>query len=249
MKIKGHILPVLIAVAILVVVGGIFFGVLKTSPQDQVPQESENDHNNESPSLDPALIQLPEGYDILVNNNPTMREDLKKSLTSKFGEIIKGLKADTSNSLLWSDLGSVKYAFEDYKGAEAAWRYAIEINPLATSAHMNLAALYQYKVPNYPEAERMLRTAIKNEPRVAIQAYSELFDLYRYRYAEKANLAEGVMLEAYRAFPEQHAILKTLAWHFLEKGDTQRAIEYFEKFLAKVPNDPSALEELERLRK
>ena len=118
MKIKEHILPVLIAVAILAVVGGIFWGVLKTPSQDQVPQESENNQNNESPSPDPALTQqtpsqLPAGYDTLVDNNPTMREDLEKNLRNKFDWTIKSLKADTSNSLLWSDLGSIKYAFED----------------------------------------------------------------------------------------------------------------------------------------
>ena len=240
---KKHFIIVFIFLFLVVLIaGGIRYFFVDRS---DIPSPNDIQTSSSATTFPPAV---PEGYDILINKNPAMREDLKKNLTDKFNGTIEGLKTDSWNSLLWYDLGSIKYSFEDYKGAESAWKYAIKIDPLATFALMNLATLYQYKIPDYPEAERILRIVIENEPKIAMQAYSEIFDLYRYRYKEKANLAEGVMLEAYREFPDQHAILKTIAWYYLEQKNDTKAIEYFEKFLAKAPGDASAQEELDRLK-
>lgn len=244
----------LLMVVLIVLVGaGAFWFMWEkgqtSKPQGNISGNTDIPLQSPTPSSAVVLPEPPAGYDVLKNNSTTLRQELKIAYTKKFAELVEQLKTEPGNSSLWVDLGSIKYAFEDFSGAEAAWKYAININPLADLAYVNLAAMYQYKTKNYPEAERMLRTVINARSPVTLQAYIDLFNLYRYRYTEKANLAEGVMLEAYRTFPNEHTILKALALHFLEKGDKKRAIEYFEKFLSKVPDDASAKEELERLKK
>ncbi|MBI2052979.1 MAG: tetratricopeptide repeat protein [Candidatus Ryanbacteria bacterium] len=246
---KKQLLPGLIAFFVIFIIGGTFWYFTRPSPP-VAPASRKNETTPPPPPLvgSQDVPKPPEGFAELKDNNRTMRESLRKDLKEKFSEIIKRLETEPGDSALWVDLGSIKYAFDDFNGAEDAWKYAIEINLLADAARMNLAALYQYKVPNYPEAERMLRMVIENNPPDAIRVYAELFDLYRYRYSEKAHLAEGVMLEAYRRYPAEHAILKTLAWYYLEQKNEARAIEYFEKYLEKDPTDVSAQEELARLR-
>jgi len=241
-----------LVVVFLLVAGVIIFLNTRNANSPQGPEPT-NGENPPPPTEGPVTAippppPTPAGYaELKGDGGVTLNPSTRKELREKFIEVVNRLKTEPENSALWVDLGSIKYSFNDFAGAEVAWKYAVDINPLADVARMNLASLYQYKTPNFPEAERHLRQVIANRSPSVLSAYGELFDLYRYRYTEKASLAPSVMLEVYREFPEQHAALKTLAWHYLEIGDKANARKYFEDFLAKVPDDASAKEERERL--
>ena len=244
----------------LVVLGAIlWFGLGLNRKDNDIPTStvSENspapsDNTGNSPSLDdePPADKLPlppADYKVLKEIKP-VRSDLEKPLREGFSERLIAIEKNPESPMLWAELGSIKHSFADYDGAKALYLYALRINPSTTLANANLVDIYRNIQPDFPKAEYYLKQIIKTDKNTAVRAYVDLSDLYRYQYKEKADLADDVLLEAYKAYPNDHGFLNALAWYYKETGDTQKAIEYFEKFLEKEPNNESAKEELEWLR-
>lgn len=249
---KKQIIPILLAVILFIFVGGGVWYLLRVSEGDKktgsdVNQDTSSTILGENSGNIQELPKPPEGYSQLKDSNLIMREEQKKNLRERFAEILLLLEKDPRSGSLWADLGYIKYAFNDYEGAEALWLYTLKINPNISVAVASLAQLYWHKIPNYPKAEEMFKKFIKDSPSPA--AYVDLSDLYRYSYMEKTNLADDVLLDGYRTYPNEYGFLLALARYYQEKGGKTKAIEYYEKYLAKNPTDASAREELERLQK
>lgn len=97
---------------------------------------------------------------------------------AKIEEILKALKVDTKNILLWIDLGLWRKAINDYEGAIEAWEYVASIAPQNSIALNNLGDLYGYYLKNAPKAEGYFLRAIRNEPN-NVYLYFKTAEFYR----------------------------------------------------------------------
>lgn len=195
-----------------------------------------------------TLLPPPAGFKTLNQNNPELSPELKNELLQAFEDFIRRLEAVPDAASTWADLGSVKYAFMDYRGAEELWRYTLALNPNILVAYANLGELYWHKLSDYPKAEEAFLQIIERDSANAPRFYKNLSDLYRYDYKEKRDFADDVLLDALKQYPEHQALLSHLAWLYMEQGELQLAIEYFERVLAVDPQNESAQEELDRLK-
>ena len=243
-----------VAVFVLVAGGILWFGApaqkAKKSEENanQSPTPIPSQQAESTPQTSPAA-SYPAGYDILIDNNTSFDSERKAQNRKEFNRLVDIIKSQKGTKADWFDLGSVKYFFKDYRGAEAAWVYTIQINPLSISAYANLAQLYWHPLPNIPKAEYMFKKIIELDPAgsSALAAYKDLSDLYRYDYKEKANLADDTLLEALDKYPDNEMILMSLARYYQETGDDTKAIEYYKKVLNIYPKNVSAKEELDML--
>ena len=220
----------------------------KPSGSTAVLGDFSQNNDEVGPRQETTLPLPPPDFATLNQNNPDLRPELKSELVKTFEDLLVRLEKEPDSAQTWADLGSVKYAFMDYKGAEALWLYTLELNPDILVAHANLGELYWHKLPNYPKAEEAFLQLIERDPMNALRVYKDLSDLYRYNYKEKADLADDVFLDALKKYPENPNLLSHLARLYMEEGKTDLAIEYFERVLAVIPDNESAREELGRLR-
>lgn len=106
----------------------------------------------------------------------------------------------TSDTVLqydtWIDIGVRKLALEDYRGAEAAWKKAVPINPKNPLAYANLANLYKSFLKDYPQSEHYYQLAIAQNVTAEpyFPDYDGLADLYTNYYTEHASEVEVLML-------------------------------------------------------
>jgi tetratricopeptide (TPR) repeat protein len=260
--VKKYILYILITVAFVAVAGVILvFGFYsrKTPNDDALPPPPPPASNVEAlppaPNTPPPtptpvskLPDPPENYDKIIDNNPALTPETKASREAQFADILKRISEQPERAVFWADLGAIKYAFDDYLGAEQLWLYTFDLDSSITVAQINLAQLYWHDIPNFEKSERFFRFAIDNNEAAAVVLYRDLSDLYRYSYEAKSHLADDVLLEAYERFPNAHGYLNLLGWYYMEQNDNKKAIEYFERFLETTPDDESTQEELERLK-
>ena len=193
---------------------------------------------------------LPLDFDKFIDNNLNMSSDMKIAFKEKFNGLVTKIRKDASYSPDWIDLGAVKHAVNDYKGAESAWLFATKIDPEATGAYSNLGQLYWHKLPDIKKAEEMFLKNIElgeNDLSV-VRIYRDLSDLYRYDYKEKAGLADDILIEGLKAYPDDLGLMAHLARYYYDIGEKEKAIEYYEKILKINPADSSATEYLLELR-
>ncbi|OGZ42263.1 MAG: hypothetical protein A3C80_00305 [Candidatus Ryanbacteria bacterium RIFCSPHIGHO2_02_FULL_45_43] len=238
--------------------GGFFSGIKdvreNTEAEDNVssPHQDAVEHkdavNTEAVSEN-ILPPIPSDFDVIDQDTAELKGELREKYTALFDDIVRKIREGSANENDWLDLGSVKYTFGDYKGAESAWLYVLKLDPFRAVAYADLAQLYWHKLPNYPKAEEMFLKYIdiNINSNFALPAYKDLSDLYRYNYKEKSHLADDVLIEALEQFPDEPGLLLALARYYADIADNDSAIQYFKKVLEVNPENESAKEELKRL--
>ena len=98
----------------------------------------------------------------------------------------------------WLNLGLERNLLGDYEGAIEAWEFATIIRPNDPVAYHNLGELYWLHVPNYPLSEKYFLKAIEIGPKNSL-FYYKLYQLYRYSYKEKVNLADDILDQGIKA--------------------------------------------------
>jgi len=134
----------------------------------------------------------------------------------------------------------------DDKAAILAYLEALKINPDHPLGLNNIATSYR-EIGEYAKAEEAYRRAIISIPG-EISNYINLADVYRIQhpYDEEGLLA--IINSGIEVVGGPYDLISYLAVYYRDKGDTAKAIEYFEKLLAVSPNNESVKAELERLR-
>lgn len=144
-------------------------------------------------------------------------------------------------------MAMTKYVLGDYKGAEEIWLYAAANRPKSSPPFYNLGNLYADTFRDYPKAESFYQKAIANDPK-EISYYRNFFELYAYKYVEKKELAEQVLLDALIKDPKNIDMINLLGAYYQEKGEKSKAIEYFTKSLKIDPNNETIQRELNNLK-
>lgn len=182
-----------------------------------------------------------------------VRQDLedwrKEDLTNRFNLTAEAAKNHPDDLSAWLELGQLKHSAGDYKGAEAVWIRIGEVRPLNSISFANLADLYANWLVDYDKAVSSYRTAIENskgEVRNYLH-YRNLFDFYiNYLHDNKAG--ELTLLEGIENNPANSELLNLLASFYRDSGQTDKAIEYFEKSLLLDPSDNAIKKEVNRLK-
>lgn len=170
---------------------------------------------------------------------------LFKEFTTYKDQVIASPEKFVFNSLM--SMAMTKYVLGDYKGAEEIWLYVAANRPKSSPPFYNLGNLYADNLKDYPKAESFYKKAIENDPK-EISYYRNFFELYAYKYAEKKELAEQVLLDALTQDPKNIDMMNLLGAYYQEQGEKNKAIEYFTKSLKINPNNETIQRELNNLK-
>jgi len=149
----------------------------------------------------------------------------------------------------WMTLGMVQKQIGNYQAAETAWLHVNEIRPLNSTSFGNLADLYANFLKEYDKAEAMYRRAIENSMSEAKNTsfYRNFFYFYK-DYVKDETKAEQILLEGIEN--NSKSDLLALAGSFYqEKGNNEKAIEYYQKYLEVNPDNEAVKKELDTLTK
>ncbi len=129
----------------------------------------------------------------------------------------------------WIEIGLLKKALKDYKGAEDAWRNAVMVVKRPTIAYGNLADLYFYFLKDYDKAEEYYLKALELTPG-NITYRKGLADLYRYKITDKKDQVEKIILEgAKKDYNNRIEYYVYLVDFFRSENNRKKAEEYRQK--------------------
>lgn len=169
-----------------------------------------------------------------LNRQITFRGDIspevKKILTDNTKRLIDLLKSDSSRFDAWLDLGSYRKQSGDYEGAWEAWEYAAILAPESYVPWNNLGDLYANYLKDYPKAEENFKKAVSLKSDY-INGYRALYELYRYSYTEKTNLAPQILKDGLVKNHKSTDLMILLAQYYKETGDTTQARSYYTQAL------------------
>jgi len=199
--------------------------------------------NEESPIF-------PELSEIKFEPAEDLDPSLKKEYAERFIKVGETINQNPNDLNAWLSLGSIMKKIKDYKQAEKIWLYLTERWPDDPVAFGNLADLYSSFLVDYSQAEWYWKKAVANSKNIyeALIYYRNLHEFYKYYYQEKADLADDILLEALKKYPNEPDFIALLAVYYRDTNDKTRAIEYFEKLLEVDPTNQAAQRDLEELR-
>jgi tetratricopeptide (TPR) repeat protein len=186
---------------------------------DQVPIEKGKTVTTKVPDLNRQVIFKAD-----------VPSETKKVIIDNIARLVANLKGDNTRFNDWLDLGIQYKIAGDYEGARDAWEYASALSPLNYISFSNLGDLYTNYLKNYSKAEENLKTSIKNKPDYTT-GYRALYELYRYSYKEKANLAPQILKEGLSKNPKNTDLMILLAQYYKETGDKTQALKYYNQAL------------------
>jgi len=153
----------------------------------------------------------------------------------------KAVAKDATLKSAWFDLGYCLdfFGLKDYKGAEAAYRKAIEADPKYAAAHYNLGRLLDDVRKDYDGAEAAYRKAIEADPK-NLFAHNNLGVLLKNVHKDYKG-AEAAYRKAIEADPNNaaaHTNLGVLLEHV--RKDYKRAEAAYRKAIEADPNNAGA---------
>ncbi|RJR31921.1 hypothetical protein C4569_00920 [Candidatus Parcubacteria bacterium] len=180
-------------------------------------------------------------------------KNIASDMQAKYRDQFEGLKMaveqnpDDFNS--WLALGSLHKFAGNYELAEKTWIYAGQIRPYNSPSFSNLGDLYANFLNDYPKAESNYKTAIANSEGEGFNVHysRQLFELYFYSWKEKKTEAESFLLGRIGRYPENPDFLVLLAYYFKDSGETEKALEYYNKAYDLNP-DEAIKTEIDRLK-
>lgn len=144
----------------------------------------------------------------------------------------------------WVNLGVARRRTGDQKGAEAAYRLALDVDPDHLSAYHNLVGLYRLQGRGDP-AGRILAMLDRRDNRNPY-IYLQLGDLSQQRdHLDEARRFFKRAIKLGREHAETHASLGLL---FLKAGDRAKAEKWLRRAEKRDPEDPRTVDLRRRLR-
>lgn len=128
------------------------------------------------------------------------------------------------------------------KGAIKAHLVGLTLNDKNMRGWANLAVLYKEN-GKYKEAEEAYKKVIALNPGDTV-AYRDLADLYLYYLTKKDSEIPTVIADGLAHVPEHPDLLIYLAVYYRDKGNVEKAIEYFERRAKVAPLDPDMAKEI-----
>lgn len=238
---------IIVVMAGMVILGMIAYGVLywrkDIKPQDErqpntqeVTQQESNDpdfkvetvgtpgSSDKKPTEPTPSLSRP------VVNSAKIPDAAFLQIKQTIDSVSEKLKTNPYSFDLWVQLGVARRTIGDYKGAEEAYNYALLIRPKSFIARSNLADVVDFDYKDYPRAEKLYREMLEVYSS-RLDTYRKLYELYRYRYTQKQDLADDVLLEGLKIEEDNTELLITLARYYKETGHPDLAKPYYEKLL------------------
>lgn len=181
---------------------------------------------------------------ILVTN---LTEDQKKKFIADFQsgkDTVLGSNFDSLQGL--NRIALAKQHLGDFDGAVVAWKYANVIRPKNSLSFSNLAALYQFDLKQYDQAEENYKISLENDPD-DFPTIRNFFELYHYAIKDDAK-AEALLLRSIEQNPQAQDLYSLAGSFYAEIGKYDQAIEYYQKHLELYPKNQAVQKELARLR-
>lgn len=194
--------------------------------------EATGDYTLEQVSIEKTKIPVP-NLNRPLTFSSNLSPEVKKIITDGIKRLADILKSDSARFDVWLDLGSYRKQSGDYEGAWEAWEYAAVLAPESYVPWNNLGDLYGSYLKNYPKAEENFKKAITLKQDY-IGGYRSLYELYRYSYKEKSNLADDILLEGLSRNPKSTDIMILLAQYYKEIGNKDNARTYYQKALTEA---------------
>ncbi|MBI2046279.1 MAG: hypothetical protein HYT28_02575 [Parcubacteria group bacterium] len=166
---------------------------------------------------------------------------------TKIAELAKELAAEPGLFGSWLDLASYRKLIGDNMGAEEIWVFMTKQWPEHDVPYINLGNFYHYQIHDFAKSESAFRKAISVKPN-SIPSYIGMHELYSLSYVEKANLADGILLEGLKNNPKNILLLSTLAEYYAGQGDKTSAKKYYQEALdvAMQSNDTKLQDQLKQ---
>ncbi|GEM_PF-5311950 len=199
-----------------------------------------------------AAGDFPRGYN-KINEDPAVVAELpearRQQYRKEFEELLNTIKEHPDSFAAWYNLGSVKSALGDYKGAEAAWLYATAITPNQGRTYMNLGDLYWNKIKDYEKAEWAYITAIGIEggQLERTRAFRDLATLYRFSLNQH-DKSFGVLRLGIEDLDDNGELLALAGMWAWQDGLLKEAEEFYVQYLAQNPDQEQAQKDLAQIR-
>jgi tetratricopeptide (TPR) repeat protein len=132
------------------------------------------------------------------------------AVRAKIEAAIALLKKDSSNLSHWIELGFYRHQAGDYRGEEEVWLYLNTVAENDIISTMNLGNLYMNFLKDYAKAEMYYRAALRIDSK-NLDAYQNLYMLYKYLYKTNTSAAADVEKEALKAVPSESNYISTWA--------------------------------------
>ena len=160
----------------------------------------------------------------------------------KFKEARKAFERAADIAPKWpqadNDLASLFILQEKKDEAIAHFEAALSKNPRNPVAYLTLGKLYEEK-RDYEKAIALYKKGVSSVPGFWHAANRLAFLMAdRATSLETLDQALAYASAAYRAKPDQAAIIDTLGWIHYKKGETQKALALYKQLIAAVPDDP-----------
>ncbi|CAN7272771.1 FecR domain-containing protein [Pararhizobium sp. LjRoot238] len=173
---------------------------------------------------DPTGLEARANYKLhILNDRQGALDDLNRAL-----------KTAPGSSAIWDAIGFVQSDLDANREAEAAYKKAIELDPLDPVSHANLASLYLIEM-RMAEAKREIDEALEIDPSFDIALVAR----GRY-YLQSGEMDKAVedLLAGSTANPGYSQAQLLLAAAYYEKGDRVPAAQALDNAERLDPNDP-----------
>jgi len=182
-------------------------------------------------------VKMAEMLDEAVRRNPT--QQLERPIVIDRDNIFLTIEdgAKTYREEEWGKLYNLSVEYfqkNQFKLAMENLEIAIKMDPSRGESYGTLAALYLQK-ENQEGAKEIALFGIKNAPKYALN-YQVLADIAI--KSDNLDEAEKYYETAIANTDEPGPIMRQLIFLYIDKGETQRAIDYSDVLLDKYPNDP-----------
>lgn len=226
----------LISIIIFVIVGfGILYFLNKPSEETIVLGSFENaiaEFRIDYSKLEELADNHPRGEEYLSRireNEPNLQNEDKKVAREAY-ELIA-----FDSRQLGDDVGSI-----------LGYRASISLFENNIFSWNNLAVSYQ-ELGEYKKAEAAYKKIIEISPG-EVSNYRKLADLYLYNLTEKESQIPALIGEGLQSVPDHPDFLSYLAVYWQNKGERDKAIEYYERLLKVMPLNKAAQDALNKLR-
>jgi len=203
-----------------------------------------------------AIILVGAGF-FLVNWQKTMPQldpapqdkyaELSQEQQEKLTKAEQKIKDNPDDLISYVELALLQNQFGWTDDAIKTYEKVLFVNPNDVLALNNLANIYK-NLKQYEKAEEYFLRIIDFNPRVRVQTYIDLVDIYRFHLTDKRDQIPIILEKGYEHNPEREALfLSHIAVYHKDFGDKEKAIKNYQALLELEPENQTARAELEEL--
>ncbi|MBI5071365.1 tetratricopeptide repeat protein [Candidatus Falkowbacteria bacterium] len=172
----------------------------------------------------------------------------KEELPADIQAAYDTLKNDPSDTSAYIKIAAWKKDNGKLEDAIKLYESALEVKPDDTLLLMNIAELYT-RNEQYAEAAGAYVKVMESDPKW-LAAYRSLADLYRYQMPERKIEIPSILKRGLEANSENELyFVGPLAIYYKDFGPEEEAIRWYERLIELDPENTTAKNELEELKK